>query len=45
VLVVCVVSVARRVPADDDSDRDSLLREIDDNVGRIADRMNGYDSN
>src|SRR3954470_14910385 len=44
-LVVCLVSVARNVPADDDSDRESIVREIDDNVGRIADRMNGYDSN
>lgn len=35
VLLVC----ARVVIADDDSDRDGYIRDIDDKVGRIADRL------
>jgi hypothetical protein len=44
VLVAGVVLVGRVGIADDESDRNSILHDLDDRVGRIADRMNGYDS-
>ena len=43
-MVIALAVIGRLAVADSDSDRADLIRNIDDKVGNIADKLSGFDS-